>query len=177
MEKIESGQLEFTMTEFEMAPVLEATVEGNRSYADAYGVILAAENGVPGVQVYADADRLTQAITNLLSNAVKFSPRGETVRLVASRRPGFVRLEVVDRGPGIPEEFRSRIFGRFQQADSSDTRLKGGTGLGLAITRLIVEKLGGRIGFESQVGRGSTFWIELPEAEMERSAVAAPGVA
>jgi PAS domain S-box-containing protein len=176
MEKIESGQLEFTMAEFEMAPVLEATVEGNRSYADAYGVILAAENGVPGVQVYADADRLTQAITNLLSNAVKFSPRGETVRLVASRRPGFVRLEIVDRGPGIPEEFRSRIFGRFQQADSSDTRRKGGTGLGLAITRLIVEKLGGRIGFESQIGRGSTFWIELPEAEMQRSAVAAPGV-
>ena len=162
MEKIESGQLEFKMAEFEIAPVLEAAVEGNRSYADAFGVGLAAENGVPGVAVYADADRLTQAVTNLLSNAVKFSPPGGTVRLVTRLRRGLVRLEVVDQGPGIPEEFRSRIFGRFQQADSSDTRQKGGTGLGLAISRLIVEKLGGEIGFESEVDRGSTFWIELP---------------
>jgi PAS domain S-box-containing protein len=169
MEKIESGQLEFKVAEFEVAPVLEATVEGNRSYADAYGVVLSAENGAPGARVYADADRLTQAITNLLSNAVKFSPAGETVRLVASRRRGAVRLEIVDRGPGIPEEFRSRIFGRFQQADSSDTRQKGGTGLGLAITRLIVEKLGGHIGFETEIGRGSTFWIELPEVGVGRA--------
>jgi len=163
MEKIESGQLEFKMEVFEVAPWLEMAVEGNRPYADAYGVILAAENGVAGVCVRADADRLTQAVTNLLSNAVKFSPRGETVRLGASRRNGAVRLEVTDRGRGIPEEFRSRIFGRFQQADSSDTRQKGGTGLGLAITRLIVEKLGGEVGFETEIGRGSTFWIELPE--------------
>lgn len=163
MEKIESGKLEFKMEEFEVGPVLEAAIEGNRSYADSYGVRLALEDGARGAGIRGDADRLTQAITNLLSNAVKFSPRGETVALVASRRDGLLRLEVRDRGPGIPEEFRSRIFGRFQQADSSDTRQKGGTGLGLAITRLIVETLGGRTSFETEMGRGSTFWIELPE--------------
>jgi PAS domain S-box-containing protein len=162
MEKIEAGQLQFNMEELQIAPLLEAAVEGNRAYAEQFGVVLAVENDAPGVRVRADMDRLTQVITNLLSNAVKFSPKGETVRLAASRRESIVRLEVRDRGPGIPEEFRSRIFGRFQQADSSDTRQKGGTGLGLAITRLIVEQLGGMVGFETEIGRGSTFWVELP---------------
>ncbi|MEP6471687.1 MAG: hybrid sensor histidine kinase/response regulator, partial [Acidobacteriota bacterium] len=162
IEKIEAGQLEFQMEELPVAPLLQAAVEDNRSYADGFGVALAVENGAPDARIRADPDRLTQVITNLLSNAVKFSPKGDTVRLVSSRRAGVVRIEVRDHGPGIPEEFRSRIFGRFQQADSSDTRQKEGTGLGLAITRLIVEQLGGTIGFETELGRGSTFRVELP---------------
>jgi PAS domain S-box-containing protein len=162
MEKIEAGQLEFKMEELRVAPLLEGAVEANRSYAEQFGVGLAVEDDAPGARVRTDPDRLIQVLTNLLSNAVKFSPKGETVRLIASRHEGIVRFEIKDRGPGIPEEFRSRIFGRFQQADSSDTRQKGGTGLGLAITRLIAEKLGGTVGFDTEIGRGSTFWVELP---------------
>jgi signal transduction histidine kinase len=75
-----------------------------------------------------------------------------------------MRVEVRDRGPGIPEEFRKRIFQKFSQADSSDTRQKGGTGLGLNISRAIVERLGGSIGFDtSQTGEGTVFYFELPE--------------
>jgi CheY-like chemotaxis protein len=74
-----------------------------------------------------------------------------------------LRVEVRDRGPGIPEEFRKRIFQKFSQADSSDTRQKGGTGLGLNISRAIIERLGGSIGFDTRTGEGTTFYFELPE--------------
>jgi signal transduction histidine kinase len=75
-----------------------------------------------------------------------------------------VRVNVRDQGPGIPENFRNRIFEKFSQADSSTTREKGGTGLGLHIARRFVEHMHGRIGYESEAGRGATFWIELPLA-------------
>jgi signal transduction histidine kinase len=74
-------------------------------------------------------------------------------------------VNVVDRGPGIPEDFHERIFERFSQADSSTTRRAGGTGLGLHISRQIVERMNGTIGFESQVGRGTTFWVDFPLAD------------
>jgi signal transduction histidine kinase len=80
----------------------------------------------------------------------------------AERRGECVRVFVRDHGDGIPEEFRGRIFGKFSQADSSASRQKGGTGLGLHITRQLVEQMNGTIGFVSQVGLGTTFWVEFP---------------
>jgi signal transduction histidine kinase len=107
--------------------------------------------------------RLQQILANLLSNAIKFSPKGGRVTLAVSRGNGnSIRINVSDLGPGIPESFRNRIFQKFSQADSSDTRAKGGTGLGLAITKELVEKMGGTVGFDSVEGRGTTFWVELP---------------
>jgi CheY-like chemotaxis protein len=102
-------------------------------------------------------------VTNLLSNAMKFSPADGVVEIHVSRSVRQVRVEVRDRGPGIPEEFRKRIFQKFSQADSSDTRQKGGTGLGLNISRAIIERLGGSIGFDTRTGEGTTFFFELPE--------------
>jgi len=112
--------------------------------------------------VRADRKRLMQVMTNLLSNAAKFSPPNGAVDVEVSLRENMVRVEVSDRGPGIPEAFRPKIFGRFAQADSADSRIKGGTGLGLAISKRLIELMQGRIGFEDRAGGGTTFFFELP---------------
>lgn len=135
------------------------------------GVHVARTGQVPGdALVWGDEHRLIQVLHNLLSNAVKFSPAGERVELAARRGSDHWRIAVSDRGPGIPPAFRAQVFQRFAQADSGDTRARGGTGLGLSIAKAIVDKLGGRISFETEMGTGTTFTIEISAAEPERSA-------
>jgi PAS domain S-box-containing protein len=163
IEKIESGTMTFHLKPVELLPLVEQTIEANRSYGLQYRVSFRLANQTAGVKVNADSDRLTQALTNLLSNAAKFSPPDDTVEIVVSRHTGGVRIAVHDHGFGIPAEFRERIFQKFAQADSSSTRQKGGTGLGLSITKAIVEKLGGQITFESRLGSGTSFFLDLPE--------------
>jgi signal transduction histidine kinase len=125
------------------------------------------------VSVNVDRKRVLQVLTNLLSNGAKFSPEGGAVEVGMVRVDGRVRVEVHDRGPGIPESFRGRIFGRFAQADSALTRKKGGTGLGLAICKRLIELMGGTIGFTDREGGGSTFYFELPiETEARRQQAA-----
>jgi signal transduction histidine kinase len=109
-----------------------------------------------------DRQRLLQVMANLLSNAVKFSPRGSEVRLAASRREGRVAVEVSDRGPGIPEEFRGRLFEQFTQLDSSPTRPSGGSGLGLSIVKGMMDGMGGEIEVDSRLGEGTVFRLLLP---------------
>jgi signal transduction histidine kinase len=107
-----------------------------------------------------DPARAVQALASLLSNAAKFSPPGSTIEVGAKSDGDAIRVTVRDRGEGIPEEFRARIFGRFAQAETGAGR--GGTGLGLHIARELVVQMRGEIGFVSQLGAGSTFWIEFP---------------
>jgi signal transduction histidine kinase len=105
---------------------------------------------------------------NLLSNAAKFSPPEEPVTVAVARVDRRIRVSVQDRGPGVPEDFRDRIFERFAQADAAGART--GAGLGLSISKAIVEQLGGRLGFQSAAGRGTTFFFDLPEWDAKRGA-------
>ncbi|MGH6983328.1 MAG: PAS domain S-box protein [Stellaceae bacterium] len=162
IEKIESGKMTFSFAAVPLRPLVEHCIEANRGYADTYNVRFELGPAAANSIAIADPDRMTQVVTNLLSNAVKFSPANGTVDVGIEQHGDRVCISVRDHGPGIPEEFRSRIFQKFAQADSSDTRQKGGTGLGLAIVRSIVERHGGSIDFDSVIGEGTTFNVRLP---------------
>ena len=163
IEKIESGKMQFELQPQELLPLLQQTLADNEGFAAQHQVKLALHAPRQPLKALVDSDRLLQVMTNLLSNAIKFSPAQGTVLVQLGRHAGRLRVEVSDNGPGIPEEFRQRIFQKFSQADSSDTRQKGGTGLGLAISKVIVERMDGSLGFSSSVGVGTTFFFELPE--------------
>ncbi len=162
IEKIESGRLSLVPEPIALDELVAESLRLNQGFANRFQVKLAVQGEVPKVMVRADRKRLMQVMTNLLSNAAKFSPPAGLVDVGVRKDADKIRVSVSDRGPGIPEKFRSRIFGRFAQADSADTRIKGGTGLGLAISKRLVEMMQGRIGFEDREGGGTTFFFELP---------------
>lgn len=177
IEKIESGKMSFTMKPQTLLPLVEAAVEANRAYAEQHGVRYVIENIDPEelhTKVNVDSDRLMQVMSNLLSNAAKFSPQGAQVDITVTPLDRLVRVMVADHGPGISEDFRDKIFQKFSQADSSDARRKGGSGLGLSISKALIEKMGGHIGFDTELGVGTRFYFELP-VWFEPKSVALPG--
>lgn len=163
MEKLESGRMEVSLRPVPLAPFLENAVQANLGYAQEYGIDFELEPVDPAAVVFVDPDLLMQVLANLLSNATKFSPRGQAVSIRALPLDRRWRIDVEDRGSGIPLEFRSRIFGKFAQAEATDSRAKGGTGLGLSIVREIVTRMGGEVSFDSEEGVGTTFHIDLPD--------------
>jgi PAS domain S-box-containing protein len=162
IEKLASGGLQFDMQAVDLIAVARRAIDDMDPYAGEHRVSLLLEVGDKPIPVRGDFDRLLQVVTNLISNAVKFSPEGQLVQVRAFRDGGSAKLTVRDHGPGIPESFRATIFGKFAQADSSSSRDKGGTGLGLAISREIVERHGGQITFDSEIGQGATFCMTMP---------------
>jgi PAS domain S-box-containing protein len=171
MEKIESGKMTLQTQVLDLTELIEQAMTANEGFASQHGVQLRTVSTFPGAQVHADRDRLAQVLTNLISNACKFSPPQSSVDVAVSAHGERVRVDIIDRGPGISEAFRQRIFQKFSQEDSSDMRQKGGTGLGLSISKAIVEGLGGEIGFETEEGKGSAFYFYLP---LWREPAAAP---
>ena len=164
LEKVSSGEMRIDMRSEALAGLLEESVAANQGYAAQFKVRLELDAPVPDCTVEVDQSRFHQVLANLLSNAAKFSPQGGTVRVKAEMIEDHVRISVTDQGAGIPPEFRPKIFGRFSQADSSSSRAKGGTGLGLHISQQLVERMNGKIGFETVSNEGTTFWIDLPAA-------------
>ena len=161
IEKMESGQLVFKLQAVDARTLIEQTIEANRGYADAYRIAIRFQGEADGT-VKADPDRLSQVLTNLLSNAIKFSPPDGEVVVTTERYSQALRISVRDHGPGIPAEFKSRIFEKFAQADATNTKTKGGTGLGLNIVKQIVSRLGGHVAFDDAAGGGTIFHVDLP---------------
>lgn len=163
MEKLASGRMEFHIELLDAGEVLAEIGSACASYAKSNRIKLYVDSP-PGLQLQADGARLQQVMANLVSNAIKFSPPDAivTLRAVPIQR-GRVQLEVIDQGSGVPEQFRELIFQRFTQADMKANRSKGGSGLGLAIAKQMTERMGGKIGFESQPGK-TRFFVAFPGA-------------
>ena len=170
--KLEGDRLVLHLRPQPLAPLLREALAANQGYAHRTGVTLATEGldtATPEVRV--DADRFLQVMANLLSNAIKHSPPGDSVRLSLAATASGVRVSVRDRGPGIDPRFRARMFEKFSQADGTDRRTQGGTGLGLYITRMLVERMGGRISADEVAGAGAAFSVVFLSAA---AAAAAP---
>ncbi|HTF96872.1 MAG TPA: PAS domain S-box protein [Cellvibrio sp.] len=161
MEKLVAGKMHFELKQQMLVPLLQQSIEANAAFAAQYNVTYQLIN-VSDVKINVDSQRLLQVLANYLSNAAKFSPTNDQVIISVELRFGSVRVSVTDHGPGIPENFRTRLFQKFSQADSSDTRQKGGTGLGLAICKEIIERMGGKVGVDSTPGLGASFYFDLP---------------
>ncbi len=164
LQKIAARKMTFRSDAIDVQALLEEAVRSLLAYADSLEIELVLQQAPPLLRVFGDRDRLMQVLHNLLSNAIKFSPPREKVILEARRTQDKVILVVIDHGQGIPEEFRSRIFDQFSQADTSKTRAAGGSGLGLSIAKGLVEGMKGAIRLETQLGAGTQFFVELPVA-------------
>jgi signal transduction histidine kinase/ActR/RegA family two-component response regulator len=167
--KVEAGRLRMQIRDVFLVGTLETIRKIIGVKAEEHGL---AFNCVVSIVepsgVRADERRLRQVILNLLSNAVKFTDEGSVTLAITQGGGGTVRFEVSDTGIGIDEQYHEKIFLPFEQASGAERR-GGGTGLGLAITRQFVRAMGGEIHVESEVGRGSRFWFELPSAHVQPS--------
>jgi signal transduction histidine kinase len=162
LEELSEGKLTLDMQEYALQPLFAQAFEINSAYGMERRVSLILLDEVPDIRLFVDKHRMMQVFSNLFSNAIKYSDENGKVEVAARVRDNLLWLTIKDYGPGIPAEFHDRIFKRFTQADSSDTRKRGGTGLGLAITRDLVQQMHGQIGFESVEGEGASFYIKFP---------------
>lgn len=162
--RIEAGKLQLEIIEFDLLPTLEniSEVLAMRAYEKGIELISLIDPEVP-TRVKGDPGRLRQILTNLVGNAIKFTGKGEVALHVAlikkDAKEVHLRFEVKDTGIGIPEQKLGVIFEAFTQADDTSKRKYGGTGLGLAISKQLTELMNGKIGVESEAGKGSTFWF------------------
>ncbi|NKB55991.1 MAG: hypothetical protein GKS00_06620 [Alphaproteobacteria bacterium] len=160
--KIHDGKMFFRMEPVSISDLIRNTIELNAGFGEQHSVSFEIKGRLPNELVRGDADRLVQVLTNLLSNAAKYSPPGGAVEISAARIGSCIRVSVRDWGPGIPPEFRDKIFDRFARVDSTDARAVQGTGLGLYICKAIMDQHEGVLGFETMADGGTNFYFELP---------------
>ena len=162
MRLLEEGRLELSPSETDLAALVRN--QSRLFFAHVRDHVVEVDVPNDPVVTRVDADRITQVVANLFSNAIKYSPGGGRITVALRTVDGVVHLTVADDGVGIPEADQHRIFEKFFRGNAASAGI-GGTGLGLALSRLIVQAHGGRIGFDSREGIGSTFWVELPSAQ------------
>jgi signal transduction histidine kinase len=161
LSKIEAGQLQLSLEDYSIRDVVHSVFSLVEPLAEEKHLALKVELPDDLPVARGDERRLTQVLLNLVGNAIKFTDTGEVV-IKAAASNGHYTLSVQDTGPGIGPSDQVKIFEEFQQADASMTKTKGGTGLGLSIAKSIINLHGGRIWVSSEVGSGSTFFIEVP---------------
>jgi PAS domain S-box-containing protein len=161
-DRLEAGKIRLDLQPVDVNELVDAAVERAAVSSPKHVVNTKLQAGLPAV--LGDADRLTQVLTNLLSNAIKYSPLGGEVCVSTRLTGGAVEVSITDHGKGIPPEFISRLFGRYERYEDKHAGKIIGTGLGLAITRQIVEMHGGKISVDSVVGSGSEFRFTVPLA-------------
>lgn len=165
VEKIEAGKMPFETRPQALIPLINHAIQEILGFANPHGITIGFKPTAADAQMCwasVDGNRYIQVVVNLLSNAIKFSPPHSHVEVCATWSNGECCVSVTDNGIGIPAEFREHMFTKFAQADASASRQNTGTGLGLSICRLIITKLGGRIDYRSEVGKGTTFFLYLP---------------
>ena len=167
IDKIDAGALNLVLIETNINWLVEEAIEINEGYAVEFGVTYICSHTDLPLVANVDKDLMMQVLANLFSNATKFSSRGSEVNISVGRCNNGIRIAVKDTGIGIPEAAWATLFDKFTQIDSSDQRTKGGTGLGLYIAQNIIEAHGGRMSFTSEIGKGTTFYIDLEEAFVE----------
>ena len=155
--RFEGGQMPVKKTEGDLARIAQTALDFVAPSAEDRRLLLASDGPFPAVF---DADLIRRVLVNLVANAVKFTRRGGEVKIIVSREGSDVRVAVADDGAGIPPEYHDKIFEKFGQVEGD--KKKFGTGLGLTFCKLAVEAHGGRIGVDSETGKGSTFWFTLP---------------
>lgn len=164
VEKIEAGKMEFKCKNVSITDIIQTAIQDVTPLAERNEVGIHFDY-VGDELVYADFDKLVQVMVNLLSNAIRFSAPGQTVTVKVLPSATMTRVSVIDQGPGIPQDFRKRIFQKFSQAGNVNARKTGGTGLGLSISKAIVEKHGGTINFESIPNQLTSFYFDLPKVD------------
>ncbi len=162
LEKIQSGALRLDMKPVDIIQLAKKAYEENVGFSAKHDAELELVINTDSAVAMADEQRLMQVFANLISNAIKFSPYGEVVQIIVNCTESQIEVSIKDNGPGIPEDFKERIFTRFAQADSSDTKEKSGTGLGLSISKAIIDKHKGIIGYETSSQNGTRFYFQLP---------------
>ncbi len=161
LSKIEAGRMELALSEYSVQDVIEVVCASLQSLAAEKGIQFSASAQPDLPLAYGDGKRITQCLLNLAGNALKFTKQGQ-VEIFVERLGDLLRYRVTDTGIGIPRDQLEHVFGEFRQVDSAITREFGGTGLGLSITKKFVELHGGRIWAESDLGKGSRFFFEIP---------------
>jgi PAS domain S-box-containing protein len=160
VEKLQSGGFTLEISAVDVNELIKNIRDNLSGMSEKFGVNVVLDKTCQPTIAKADEDKITRVLENLLSNAIKYSPRGSTVTIRVENDGKIACISIQDQGPGIPEEQREKIFDKFHQVRSGDS--KKGTGLGLAIAREIVECHGGWIGVISGRGEGSIFWFTLP---------------